>query len=95
MSEMSKILMPRKRSALTFCKHPLETTIGAAARFLDAHDKEPADDRDVTLPTGAHGRADQLRRSVGPQAIDVEAVKAARHHHIAGKGHVGIGEVQQ
>jgi hypothetical protein len=74
---------------------PLKAAISAAARFLDAHDKEPAGDRNVALPAGAHGRADQLRRAVGAEAIDVEAVKAARHHHIAGKGHVGIGEVQQ
>ena len=57
-SEMSKMRMPRKRSLLTSSLHALAPAIDAAARLLDRHDQEIADDRKIALPAGADGRAD-------------------------------------
>ena len=47
------------------------------------------------MPTRADHRAQKFRHAVFLQPVDIEAVVAAGHQHIAGEGHVGIGEAQQ
>jgi hypothetical protein len=45
-------------------------------------------------PKADHG-AEELRPPAVGQPVDVEAVVVAGHHHVARKGHVGVGEAQQ
>src|SRR5688572_2782674 len=73
----------------------LEPAVDAAARLLDRHDQEVADDRDVALAAGANDRRQKLRRLTAGQAIDVEAVIAAGDHDVALKGHIRVRERQQ
>ncbi len=73
----------------------LEPAIEPPSGLLDRHDQQVADDGDVALPARADHRAEQLRHSALGQPVDVEAVVAAGHHHVAGEGHVGVGETQQ
>ncbi len=75
--------------------YALQAAVATPARLFHAHDKELADDRDVALPAGADGRADQLRHPVGAEPVGIEAVVAPSDHDAVGKSHVGVGEVEQ
>ena len=91
-SLMSKMRRPRKRSALTSSLTPSSPQSTRPRVSCDRHDQQVANDGYVTLPTRADHRADEIRYAIRLQPVDIEAVVTARHQHVAGKGHIGIGE---
>ena len=76
-------------------RNTLKPAIDAAARLLDAHHQNVANDRDIALSAGANNGADKRRHAIGAEAIDVIAVIIARHHHIIEERHIGIGKIEQ
>src|SRR3546814_2013093 len=71
-----------------------KAAIDPAAGLLDRHDEDVAGDRHVPLSARADDRADQAGL-VPPTAVEVEAVIIAEREQVAGKGHVGIGEIEK
>src|SRR3546814_1643877 len=71
-----------------------KAAIDPAAGLLDRHDEDVAGDRHVPLSARADDRADQAGL-VPTKAVEVEAVIIAEREQVAGKGHVGIGEIEK
>ena len=72
-----------------------EAAIEPRPAVLHAHQKEVAHDRDVALPARTDGGADEVRHAVRTEAVDVEAVIAARDQQIVLERHIGGPEGQQ
>ena len=48
----------------------------------------------ISLPSWADHRAEQFRPPAVGEPVDIEAVVIAGYHHVAGEGHIGVGEAQ-
>ena len=73
----------------------LQAAIDPAARLLDAHDEDVANDRYVALTTRAHHRTHQFRRAIFGELVDVKAVVVAGHHDVVKERHIGVGKIKQ